>query len=329
MSINKKKVLIIAPFHHGIGGAETYLYELMEIASNRFDISLASLAKPPETWQGTPISKVTGICWELLCDALRYRKLDIKTVDCHGLQAALVGVILGQYFKFKMCVTMLALYDFKDRPWWFRFACRWILNHADKIFVEGDTGKKDLLDCGVREDKIVKFMHWVDLDTYKPAPRKHKGVHVLFVGRPIPIKGKHIIEEVERKLFYLKELQFRYIENCPHKDLMQHYQWADILVVPSQYSEGFPRVVFEGAACGCAVIASNYGALPELLKDFGFTVWPNSQWQREKKAWTFDNSILALYKNKKALRWHQYASRLYANRYFTPKNAETILKEYE
>jgi len=318
----RQKVLIIAPFHRGIGGAETYLMGLMEIASKRFDISLASLAKPPEAWQGTPISKVAGICWELLRDAWRYRKLDIKTVDCHGLQAALVGVILGQYYKFKMCVTMLALYDFKDRPWWFRFACRWILNHADKIFVEGETGKQDLLACGVHEGKIIKFMHWVDLDIYKPAPREHKGVRVLFVGRPIPIKGKHIIEEIERKLFYLKDLTFTYVENVPHKDLVKYYQAADILVVPSQYSEGFPRVVFEAAACGCIIIANCSGALPELIKDFGLAAY------YDKRIDIYSGLIKELYENRMALNIMQTRTRLYAEKFFTPKNAEVILNEY-
>ncbi|MFA5091010.1 MAG: glycosyltransferase, partial [Candidatus Omnitrophota bacterium] len=174
-----------------------------------------------------------------------------------------------------------------------------------------------LLDCGVKEEKLKPFMHWVDVNVYKPAPRNHKGVNVLFVGRPIPIKGKYIVEEVERKLFYLKGLTFRYIENCPHKDLIQHYQWADILVVPSQYSEGFPRVVFEGAACGCMVIASNKGALSELVDNFGVT-----------NLWDWGQGIAMFYSQPKTVKAYQRKSRLYATKFFTPKNAETILNEY-
>ena len=161
-------------------------------------------------------------------------------------------------------------------------------------------------------------MHWVDLNKFKPG-KKHKGVNVLFVGRPIKIKGKHIIEEVERKLFYLKDLTFTYVENCPHDGLIKHYQRADILVVPSQYSEGFPRVVFEAAACGCAIITSDRGALPELVKDFGFVLRKPSNIHWVLRALTTDKNVVQFYQNR---------SRLYAEKYFTPTNAEVLTNEY-
>ena len=37
-----------------------------------------------------------------------------------------------------------------------------------------------------------------------------------------------------------------------------------IFVLPS-YTEGFPNVILESMACGCAIIATTVGAIPELI----------------------------------------------------------------
>jgi glycosyltransferase involved in cell wall biosynthesis len=43
---------------------------------------------------------------------------------------------------------------------------------------------------------------------------------------------------------------------------------SPILALPS-YTEGFPMVVIEGMAMGCAIIASDVGAIPEILDASG------------------------------------------------------------
>ena len=61
----------------------------------------------------------------------------------------------------------------------------------------------------------------------------------------------------------------------PDADLRHFYSAADALVLPSFY-EGFGLPVVEAMACGTAVIASNAGALPEIVAEAGLLFDPNS-----------------------------------------------------
>jgi glycosyltransferase involved in cell wall biosynthesis len=55
--------------------------------------------------------------------------------------------------------------------------------------------------------------------------------------------------------------------------LLNHHQ---ILVVPSVWEEPFGIVALEGAACGCVVVGSNGGGLPEAIGPCGVT-FPNGR----------------------------------------------------
>ena len=61
----------------------------------------------------------------------------------------------------------------------------------------------------------------------------------------------------------------------PDPDLRHLYSAADALVLPSFY-EGFGLPVLEAMACGTAVIASETGALPEVMGDAGVLFDPHS-----------------------------------------------------
>lgn len=49
-----------------------------------------------------------------------------------------------------------------------------------------------------------------------------------------------------------------------HEEVLKEFMEADLFVFPS-YTEGFPNVILEAMACGCPIIASNVGAIPEML----------------------------------------------------------------
>jgi len=140
----------------------------------------------------------------------------------------------------------------------------------------------------------------------------------LFVGRPISVKGKQIIKETERLCHFDGiKADFTYIENVPYHTLHAYYQNADILVVPSLYSEGFPRVVSEAASCGCIIAASDRGALPELVKPFGFVIEPTAK--------QFRNVICSLANDKQMTEALRRKTIMYAKEKFSSKNGEVFL----
>ena len=61
-----------------------------------------------------------------------------------------------------------------------------------------------------------------------------------------------------------------------HQDVIREMLSSSIFVLPS-YTEGFPNVILESMACGCAIVATSVGAIPEMIgeedgKQFGMIV---------------------------------------------------------
>ena len=302
-----QSVLIITPFWYGIGGGETFAHDLCKSLQKKYTVDVATIPYT-ETWEGMDYVDGFKLMLRLLKNTIpaiwnnRYKK-----IYCLGLIASFVGFLL--FWKRKYAV-MLCLYDYN----------RWsplsiMLNSFKKVFVEaGDPGVKEMITMGVHKNKLVKFEEWIDQSKFYPIIRYNRKLQVLFVGRPIRIKGRHIIEECEREMKGL--VDFIYVENVPYEELPIYYQNADICVVPSLYAEGSDRVVAEAASCGCVVIASNKGALEDMVMPFGYVIEPTAR--------NFKDMILYIQRNPKRLEKIRQKTIEYAKAHFSEKNAEVF-----
>ena len=61
-----------------------------------------------------------------------------------------------------------------------------------------------------------------------------------------------------------------YYGSVPYNDLRQHWTNMHILAYPSTWQETSCRVAMEAMSAHCAVVTSNWGALPETLGEFGY-----------------------------------------------------------
>lgn len=52
----------------------------------------------------------------------------------------------------------------------------------------------------------------------------------------------------------------------PFQGMVEQYQWADVVVIPTVASEGTSLACLEAMACGKVVIATNVGGLPDLIQ---------------------------------------------------------------
>ena len=303
-----EKALIITPFFKpNIGGAETFAEDLGKVLSKKYLVHICTIKwDKPIIWEGTDFIASFKLLLKLIPAVWKMRKNKYAKVYAFGFTSAFACVLL----RIKFYAVICCLYDFNGR----KFPYTQVLSRADKVFIEGKTGEADMLALGMKPEKVIKFQHWCEQGRFFPTKHTNKNLKVIFVGRPIWRKGKHIIEACQK---LTKDVEYEYIENVPYKNLAVYYQMADVCVVPSLYSESFSRVVVEAASCGCVLITSNLGALPEMVSKFGYCIEPTPV--------KFAEIINNLNKNRWLLKRKKDETIIHAVTYFGELNASVFL----
>lgn len=141
----------------------------------------------------------------------------------------------------------------------------------------------------------------VDLNIFKPSKRiKRSGL--LFVGRLSPEKGvKYLLAAMPEILKNFKNVKLKIIGDGPERQslerialvdaveflgtvskdrLPKYYRAAEIFVGPS-LREGLGMALIEAGLCGCALIGTNVGGIPDLIKngETGLLVEPKNAGQ--------------------------------------------------
>lgn len=108
---------------------------------------------------------------------------------------------------------------------------------------------------------------------------------VLYAGHCIPTKGVcelvsackeikdirlvlagHVEESMRQRLESIAngEPWLEILGEVPHGEILRLMSQCGVFVLPS-YTEGFPNVILESMACGCAIVATTVGAIPEMI----------------------------------------------------------------
>ncbi|AWN14298.1 glycosyltransferase family 4 protein [Salinisphaera sp. LB1] len=146
---------------------------------------------------------------------------------------------------------------------------------------------------GLPDDRIHTLRNGVDLSRFSPRDRDRARARLGFTGRVwlcvghlIERKGMHValaaLSQMPDVMLVLVgdgpeegalraqaerlglSARVRFEGAVAHDDLPDYFSAADVLMHAAG-SEGMPNVVLEALACGCAVIATPVGGIPEIM----------------------------------------------------------------
>jgi glycosyltransferase involved in cell wall biosynthesis len=271
----------------------------------------------------------------------------LKTIHAQGMNASLIGVIYKYIFHKKLVTSIHAVYEINPESIVAKLN-GFILKFSDKILATSDRSVKELATFGVDLSKVDIFIPWIDLNIFKPydkiKSRKEIGLEnkftVLFISRLIPQKGARVLAEVAQQLpqinfvfaglgpdeEYLRSQEklfpnIKFVGPKKNSDTPKYYCSADIYCFPTQYEEGFGKVLIESLACGTPVVTSNKGAIPKVVDStVAVLVVPTVN--------NLKNAILDLYKHPEKLLLLKKNSVQYARKRYGPDNAQLIYRYY-
>ena len=177
---------------------------------------------------------------------------------------------------------------------------------ADQVVVMDQLSCQTLLANGIKNVALLPnplSESVLDMIGFVESSREDRVV--LFAGHCIPTKGVFelveackgisdiklrlvgaISPEMQQALIKLAGQNPNWLEikgQLSHRETLHEMKSCDIFVLPT-YTEGFPNVIIESMACGCPIVASAVGAIPEMLetedgKHYGQLIQPKSSEQ--------------------------------------------------
>ena len=159
-----------------------------------------------------------------------------------------------------------------------------------KAKVIGVLNKKSLARAKRYNPNAALFPNFIDHIENPVTEYSNRVSKVCFVGRAVNTKG---IYEYLEAAGMKKEIEFWIVgsetdqlekEKIPenvvltgqkeNKEVIDILKTMDAYILPS-YSEGFPLGVLEAMSCGIPVIATNVGAIPDMIENKGGVLLPS------------------------------------------------------
>lgn len=199
------------------------------------------------------------------------------------------------------------------RKWWAKYPVKYALRKATKIIAVNVDLKTKAIELGAQSDKIVVLPDGVDINKFKPMPKKTLRLKmglpddflVLFVGSLYPLKRVDRLIKISARLtpdfrFHLvivgdgsersnletlvRQMGLEnviFTGNIPNDEVPFYMAASDVLVLPSE-SEALPTCVQEAMACGLPVVTNNVGGLPDLITNGANGYLANNEMEMEK-----------------------------------------------
>ena len=190
----------------------------------------------------------------------------------------------------------------RQKNWEWKLLCK-VVKKADMVVVIDKMSYNTLLQAGFTNVRLLpnpiapKVLEIVGCG--EELTRKNR--EILFVGHGYRTKGIYELVASCRDIPHVNVKMLGAISDATRDDLLKYSgnaEWLDIVgeipyeqvieamlkcdvfVLPT-YTEGFPNVILESMACGCAIVTTPVGAIPEMLeeedgKHYGIMVEPRN-----------------------------------------------------
>lgn len=178
-----------------------------------------------------------------------------------------------------------------------RAQVRWALNHAGGIIAVSQALAQAMASMGVARERISVIPTGVDHTIFYPRDREQARLSLGFAQEPVVVVAarlspeKGLMDLLHAMELASKEVPFRLVlvgegsqrreleEEVKRRGLRQrvrfegyqpenrmplYYAAADVVCLPS-YREGWPDAIMESFACGCPVVATRVGGVPDMM----------------------------------------------------------------
>jgi len=295
------KVLLCSPLSGMVGGISLWTEHVCNFLKNKPDITLTLLdtARKHNIYPDTPFPEriYKGVQeYRIIFSAIN-KKLKSQKFDVVHLVSSASFSLLKDYFIIKSskkknvpCVIHFHFGRIPDlflnKNWEYRLL-KLVIGIVDHVVVLDLPSYNILLANGFTNvsllpnplspivDKILDKHLWIE--------RNHR--KIMFAGNVIPTKGIFelieacseidnikiqilgaVTDDVKKKISYtIADVnKFNVVGVKNHETIIKEMLSSRIFVLPS-YTEGFPNVILESMAAGCAIISTDVGAIPEML----------------------------------------------------------------
>jgi teichuronic acid biosynthesis glycosyltransferase TuaC len=253
---------------------------------------------PPGGFAINPVllfQRVLPLAWRLR------RRFDFQIIDSHfafpdGIAAALLSKTLGVPFTITLRGSEVVHAEYR----WRRKLMAWSMRKANRVFAVSERLRQFALALGADSDRAKTIPNGVDPVVFYPRDREQSrrqyGIAtdakiVLSAGNLVELKGHHRVaravaglrkrglaaelliagragryeSELRRQITELGlEESVRLLGTLPAEELAGLMSASDVVCLASS-REGWPNVVHEAMACGTPVVATNVGAVEEMV----------------------------------------------------------------
>jgi glycosyltransferase involved in cell wall biosynthesis len=321
--------------------------------NGRFSILYPRWFYPPFSGGAAPIWLFLRLAYALV----RVRgEFPFEIIDTHfGYPEGIAGALLSSALGIPFTMTFRGNEPKHSVSRFGRFWMIWAIRRASRIFAVSERLRQFAIGLGAQPENVKTIPNGIDPAVFSPRDRiacriKHGLVlnqpTVLSAGALVERKGHHRIIEAlksiaasgstvqlviaggpgpegqyERKLRDLVshlglEPAVRFLGPVSAETMAEIMSAADVLCLASA-NEGWPNVVHEALACGTPVVATDVGAVPEMLAGgrYGLIVPVNDRSALEhalQEALRRDWDRRAISAWGRARSWEQVASEVFA-----------------